>query len=491
MTSAPAPTGYEPRRRMRPFSLFSSVELLFTQVTDNNVIMLSSSSIILPLRRGARTRHSTRDAEPVAWKHREEEEVIDLSLKYSSNQNTAQLKAEVCRVCSQNEARYTCPKCSIPYCSVQCYRNHNGTEGDSDKSSCTEIFYRDRVSQVLRLEGKDREQETKRMLNRAHHELSKDILDDSSDHDELFSKEELSNFLRIIEGGNEEELEKLFVSPRLKTAVHNSVERGELQEWLLEPWHPWWRPELAKPMDKDNIEVDEDEEGEDEEEMESQNPDRKSLDERILAVPSFQSVCPKGTAKPPVELRFNLVDIIYSISLTLRLYHGVVNAVEEPVHAASALIGASAVLSGDARFSSLEEVLAACTEASTRASRQEGRGCNAPWTILVRDVALICSNRRLVARALLEAKDIMRRYVVVVKKDGDSASASRMRRIRKKIEFYLSWLLEQPTVLSTLADDVERWLAKWKNGDDVDDPLLSQTCNSIAGDELRLKTSLS
>ena len=109
----------------------------------------------------------------------------------------------------------------------------------------------------------------------------------------------------------------------------------------------------------------------------------------------------------------------------------------------------------------------------------------------MRDVALICRNRRLVARALLEAKDIVRRYAVVVKKDGDSASASRMRRIRKKIEFYLSWLLEQPTVLSTLADDVERWLAKWKNGDDVDDPLLSQTCNSIVGDKLRLKTSLS
>jgi len=312
---------------MRPFSLFFIFfGGIFISASNRQqcYIMLSSSSIILPLRRGARTRHSTRDAEPVAWKHREEEEeVIDISLKYSSNQNTAQLKAEVCRVCSQNEARYTCPKCSIPYCSVQCYRNHNGTDGDSDKSSCTEIFYRDRVSQVLRLEGKDREQETKRMLNRAHHELSKDILDDSSDHDELFSKEELSNFLRIIEGGNEEELEKLFVSPRLKTAVHNSVERGELQEWLLEPWHPWWRPELAKPMDKDNIEVDEDDEGEDEdedeEEMESQNQDRKSLDERILAVPSFQSVCPKGTAKPPVELRFNLVDIIYSISLTLRL----------------------------------------------------------------------------------------------------------------------------------------------------------------------------
>ena len=30
----------------------------------------------------------------------------------------------VCRVCEANAAKYKCPSCRAPYCSVACYKNH-------------------------------------------------------------------------------------------------------------------------------------------------------------------------------------------------------------------------------------------------------------------------------------------------------------------------------------------------------------------------------
>ena len=43
----------------------------------------------------------------------------------------------VCQVCQREESKYACPKCSTPYCSLACYKNH----GDL----CTEGFYQSQV----------------------------------------------------------------------------------------------------------------------------------------------------------------------------------------------------------------------------------------------------------------------------------------------------------------------------------------------------------
>ncbi|XP_050529292.1 zinc finger HIT domain-containing protein 3 [Daktulosphaira vitifoliae] len=33
-----------------------------------------------------------------------------------------------CYICSKNESKYKCPKCSIKYCSVACYHNHSSKD---------------------------------------------------------------------------------------------------------------------------------------------------------------------------------------------------------------------------------------------------------------------------------------------------------------------------------------------------------------------------
>lgn len=41
-----------------------------------------------------------------------------------------------CKICTKNKAKYTCPRCSINYCSLTCYR-------DRRHYKCSEKFYRD------------------------------------------------------------------------------------------------------------------------------------------------------------------------------------------------------------------------------------------------------------------------------------------------------------------------------------------------------------
>ena len=43
----------------------------------------------------------------------------------------------VCGVCTQRERKYQCPRCGVPYCSVDCYKAHDAT--------CCESFYQVRA----------------------------------------------------------------------------------------------------------------------------------------------------------------------------------------------------------------------------------------------------------------------------------------------------------------------------------------------------------
>ncbi|PNJ38306.1 ZNHIT2 isoform 2, partial [Pongo abelii] len=45
-----------------------------------------------------------------------------------------------CPAAEAQPARYTCPRCNAPYCSLRCYRTHG---------TCAENFYRDQLPNVL------------------------------------------------------------------------------------------------------------------------------------------------------------------------------------------------------------------------------------------------------------------------------------------------------------------------------------------------------
>ena len=392
-----------------------------------------------------------------------------------------------CSVCRQHQARYTCPKCQIPYCSVRCYQTHNSNDNENG-SACTEDFYKDRVSQVLQLEVEEKKGDMQQILKRIHqeqkrHEEPTASLQPPVAEEERLSQGELVQLLSVLERCEEEgdeKLERLLSSlpPRVRAAVGRALRGGggdawsSLQEWILEPWHPWWRTEFVRGSD--DSEDDEDDDTTDKEEQQQHEKRTKTLDERILAVPSLETLRPKkAAAAPPPPLQYNLIDILYSTVWMLRLYHGAENACDTMAgEAFHTLLEASGVLSAPETsfcYTSLPGVLSDCTRRSTAAAagcatdKKATTGeCNTPWNVLCQDVALICRNHRRVARALLEASDVVKAAIKTVKKESMGGDGlPKMRRIRKKLEFLLSWFLANQNAVLCLSDDIEHWVDDW------------------------------
>ena len=341
-------------------------------------------------------------------------------------------KDGVCLVCRECEYRYTCPKCQMPYCSVACYKLH-----DEDGTSCTESFYQNRVSTVLNYEAKEQHKSIQQILSRSHQQMLTEFDDNEEDND--VSEEDLWRLAEALENDTvtEEDTVRL-LTPELRMAFERAVQNGELDE-VVEPWHPWWMPELVSTATVTE---------------QSRSTPKKTLDERLLKIPSFQTL--RSGSDVPV-LIYNAIDLLYSIACTLRLYHGVDNAMDVCRDSCQTLIRASAVLCEDARYSSVAEALMACTSVGTSIQTNKS---NIYWTVLAQDVAYLVSASRHMSHALLEAIDILKAAVKEFKDEGEAEDANRMRRTKKKLEYYLSWSREA-SIPDNLESEIREWIEEW------------------------------
>jgi hypothetical protein len=387
---------------------------------------------LFQIHKGPRGEHARRDAKPTVW-----QEPAD---GIGNGNGTAQDCC--CLICNIHQARYTCPACSTRYCSKDCYQRHS--------EDCTERFYKTRVSGVLALETKERGRETRQLLNRIHKQQQQ-----QQQQHALFSQEDLLNMLRVLESDNVQEIQRLLESSSIRASVDEKVREGQLQDWLLEPWHPWWRPEMHCVHEAPFDEHDQEGNGS------VDSSFATDLDERILdEIPSFASLRRLNTSSqlPLPALQFNLIDLIYTSATTLRLYHGCANACQISAEASDTLIATSAVLSNDARFESLNEALVSIT--TTTVQKQLAQHADT-LSIVADDVSRLCANGRHVAKALLEATDIVRAAIQRVKLTRDNARE--LKRTLKKIEFYLSWSRQVTTAeWSNLSESVHAWVADWR-----------------------------
>ena len=285
-----------------------------------------------------------------------------------------------CQVCNQNQSRYVCPKCTIKYCSIECYQNHNtsniydkNNNGSSSTTSCTEEFYKKKVTALLKLENIENNNQIHTILNRYHHNHEDDEEEDDQQHDttNLEMENELYELLSKLEGMDDDDdlsynrLTK-FIPASLKEKFQNDLQNGTIQQLVLQDWYPWWKKELVA---KDDDVIDNDAK-----QQQSSSINEKTLDERFFEIPKFHTLSKKKVETQQQQqqqqqelLLYNLMDILYATIYTLRLYHGVNNAcTNEPIEASMTLITTSKVLSKDTRYISLSEVLVNCTTATNR-----------------------------------------------------------------------------------------------------------------------------
>jgi len=189
----------------------------------------------------------------------------------------------LCLTCHINEGRYTCPRCSAPYCSVGCYKIHDvpttsaTTEAISGADNgdetaiigggrCTESFYRDRVEGITKLDIKD-EDNVKTMRNilaRSAADMTDSTgvpsleMSDQSEGDNTapsneVTEEELVELAQAVLGlendnGGDADSDALALLESLPSHVREafeaSVRKGEMSH-LVSQWKPWWESELG------------------------------------------------------------------------------------------------------------------------------------------------------------------------------------------------------------------------------------------------------
>jgi hypothetical protein len=382
--------------------------------------------------------------------------------------------SSMCRVCQQLEAKYTCPRCQLPYCSVDCYRNHNNNHNNNNSNentgldtSCAEKFYKSKVNAILALERLENQQGHQEILNRLYQkENIKGSADDVEDVvGDIMAEEDLyqlwSNLEELGEDATQTEIDKI-IPPLLRNKFQRDLQQGKAQHLVLKDWFPWWKNHLVVKSDEET--------NQDNSRDQTVRP-KKTLDDRLLETPPFESLS-NGRPPSPVLL-FNVVNVLYSACFTLRLYYGVTNAsLNAPTEAAATLISNSAVLSRDARFLSLTEVLVYCSQGV----KHDSTTISAPWDVLVGDVAMLVESHRLVGRTLLESVDILNAARKDIKRKNEILSTKpinpqnivflkQLGVLRKKIQFFLSWSQhrEIKTLLkeSKLKDGILSWKEEW------------------------------
>lgn len=190
-----------------------------------------------------------------------------------------------CR-CNERKRLYTCPRCGIGYCGVECYKSDAHTD-------CSESFYKQCVEEDLKSQENDpvARQKMMEILKRVHEaDLENDILDEDSDEKSSSDEEDYP-----LDSDDEQEVIKdasetlwldkcsfltnvyLFQLLDLETRLQNvnfedpnelwsalsEAERQEFEalikngeaEKLLPKWVPWWtcrvERKLIYPVEED------------------------------------------------------------------------------------------------------------------------------------------------------------------------------------------------------------------------------------------------
>lgn len=351
-----------------------------------------------------------------------------------------------CPAAEAQPARYTCPRCNVPYCSLRCYRAHG---------ACAEDFYRDQVLGELR----GRSASPSRLASALRRLRQQRETEDEPEDAGLKPGP--------APGGLSGLWERL--APAEKIAFEQLLSRGEAGR-LLPPWRPWWwdrraGPRLLEELDDDASEL---------EPPPARTPPEPIKDaaaagyataeETVLGdapgacapavptrIPTLASLN-RGRVSPLV--RFQLPNVLFAYAHTLALYHGGDDALLSDFCAT--LLGVSGALGAQQVFASAEEALQAAAHVLEAGEHPPGplgtRGA-------MREAARILlgegpANQK--GYTLAALGHLVQTLGQARKQAEATEERDRLYRARKKCQFLLAWTNENEVTLTALALDCAR-----------------------------------
>lgn len=378
----------------------------------------------------------------------------------------------VCRVCTNREARYTCPRCNTPYCSVDCYRSHG--------ENCTEQFFESHVRSEMQLasnargdDDKKQQKSIQELLERVR-EFQEDQqqLADAEDDEEALM-ERMQELALLDEAG---ELTLNILTPEERKRFLGEVADGRLGK-LVELWSPWWlmperkyRSETSARRRQLILEEIGGEDNEEEEEKDAGTSSAVTVGSAVLypvglftnneaqKMPESMSTLLPGGRQPSLCLRCHLVEVLFAYALVLRAFNG--DYAQDVTEAALMLLDLCRVLSADARYESVEHVCLACLEKQSN----EGRAAH---TLAIQDTQQILRSDVFLLDALSDTRTVLERYDQDLERSSDSgkqakkekkAAMKKLAVVQKKLQFYQTWAyLTSVEEFQALASEIEAY----------------------------------
>lgn len=356
-----------------------------------------------------------------------------------------------CGFCPAGEAqpaRYTCPRCNVPYCSLRCYRAHG---------SCAEDFYRDQVLGELR----GRSASPSRLASALRRLRQQRETEDEPQDGGLRPGSEPRGLSGLWER----------LAPAEKAAFERLLSRGEAGR-LLPLWQPWWWSRGAEPRLLEELN---DAPGDDAADLEPASArtwpepmkdaaDALSNEEAVLGDAPGACAPAVPTRIPPLAslsrsqasplVRFQLPNVLFAYAHTLALYHGGDDALLPDF--CDTLLGVSGALGAQQVFTSAEEALQAAAHVLEAGEHPPGplgtRGA-------MREAARILMGEGPANQKgyTLAALGHLAQTLGRARKQAEATEErDRLYRARKKCQYLLSWTNENEVVLTALALDCAR-----------------------------------
>ncbi|XP_078407263.1 zinc finger HIT domain-containing protein 2 [Cetorhinus maximus] len=369
-------------------------------------------------------------------------------------------EAEACGLCSGSgpraAARYTCPRCNVPFCSLPCYRG-------SRHRLCAESFYREAVLGELRAEARAGGAEGRRDLR----ESLRRLRDAEAQQPEpsLGLDTQGAPARRLWEALTEQQ----------RRDFQRLLESGEAAAWIKE-WRPWWERRPAGPVqelepggleeDQTSERIKEPQPVVDVEGTESQNDseqdrlsgetERATTWEHDDSIPAIcRNIVPLLSlcSKPSPLIQYSVVNVLYAYAFSMKLINGDLSG-EMRDEFIEATMTISEALKGNRVFMSTAEALQAGVEA-VRSSPYSSNPFEAVNTIKDTCVLLSGGSGPPSGQYTLAAISHLSRTLGKAKRYRHKEDPDHFR-ARKKCAFLLSWVNEHQHSLMYLCLEVQK-----------------------------------
>ena len=318
-----------------------------------------------------------------------------------------------CGLCGKNISRYTCPKCGVSYCSLECYKSRL-------HSDCSEKFYQQNVLDDISSRNITPEQQ-EAMLHLLTQEMETSELYD----DETECSIDLESRLEGLD--LDRDVEKIW--SRLTSDEKEDFTRTMGK--YVPGYKAWWK-EFDLVTDESC--------GTDNQQIPSLHP-------------NIQGIVEIFKGRPTCTLKYDVINVVYTYVCVHRMYNGDFSGMEE--HVAKDILGLSLVLKGDGSFSELQDALT-----QPGMSLLEIQDLDWPIAIVYgfyTDVIEILSHRNLqttIPYVLYCLSHLYQVFDLALKLRKRSEQVKNMKKLfsmaQKKLYFFLCWTKDQHCLLKDL-----------------------------------------